>query len=87
MHSVVALDNEWDDSPGSEYIAPNVSNNLHDNGWEPECFAVVIETELEARLWQDNPHVAEALRYCSGPALRVLLEQQGVWEATAVLPG
>lgn len=86
-YAVVALDNEWDGSPGTEHIAANISDNLYSKGWERERFAVVvIAPELETWLWQDNPHVADALRYRLEPSLRVLLEQQGLWEAAMLKP-
>jgi hypothetical protein len=86
-YAVVALDNAWDGSPGSERIVAHISNNLQINGWGRERFAVaVIEPELETWLWQDNPHVAEVFRYRSQPSLRVLLTQQGLWDALMVKP-
>ena len=84
---MVVLDSAWDGSPGAVHIAAHIHDNLHRNGWARErCAVVVIEPELEAWLWQDNPHVAEVLRYRSEPGLRALLTQQGFWETTMPKP-
>jgi hypothetical protein len=75
---LVALDCEWDGSPGKQAIVDDVSGRLVSSGWQASAVKVIaIDPELENWLWQDNPLVAEALRYRSEPSLRTLLAQQG----------
>lgn len=77
---LVALDCEWDGSPGKQAIIDDISTRLVRSGWHTETVKVIaIEPELENWLWQDNPLVAQALRYRSEPRLRTLLAQQGLW--------
>jgi hypothetical protein len=86
--ALVALDCAWEGSPGKQAIVDHVTGRLVSNGWEAEAVKVIaIEPELENWLWQDNPLVAEALRYRGGTNLRTLLAQQGLWpEADAKPP-
>jgi hypothetical protein len=77
---LVALDCEWEGSPGRQAIVDGITGRLVGNGWDANAVRVIaIEPELENWLWQDNPLVAEALRYYSEPRLRTLLAQQGFW--------
>lgn len=86
--ALVALDCEWDGSPGKQAIIDDVTRRLIGSGWTTETVKVIaIEPELENWLWQDNPLVAEALRYRSEPKLRELLAQKGLWpDGTAKPP-
>lgn len=77
---LVALDCEWEGSPGKQSIIDDITARLVRSGWQTEAVKVIaIEPELENWLWQDNPLVAQALRYRSEPRLRTLLAQQGLW--------
>lgn len=85
--ALIALDCEWEGSPGKDTIVQNITANLVANGWSKDKVKVIaIEPELENWLWQDNPHVAKALRYRSAPSLRKLLEQNGLWPAGQAKP-
>jgi hypothetical protein len=78
--AVVALDCEWEGSPGKDKIVQHVTVNLIGTGWPEHAVKVIaIDPELENWLWQDNPHVADALRYKGQPPLRQWLAQVGVW--------
>lgn len=78
--AVVALDCEWEGSPGKDQIVQHVTDNLIGTGWPGHAVKVIaIDPELENWLWQDNPHVADALRYKGQPPLRQWLAQVGVW--------
>ncbi|MEW9531730.1 hypothetical protein [Microbispora sp. NPDC049125] len=58
--AVVMLDAAWEGSPGSIAIQDRVADSVS-RAWD-EFAVVVIEPELEAWVWQDNPHVAKALK-------------------------
>lgn len=80
--ALIALDCEWEGSPGKDAIVQHITANLVTNGWHEDSVKVIaIEPELENWLWQDNPHVAKVLRYQAEPSLRQLLEQKGFWPA------
>lgn len=84
---LVALDCEWDGSPGKQAIVDDVSGRLVSSGWQASAVKVIaIDPELENWLWQDNPLVADALRYRGEPSLRTLLAQQGFWLADEAKP-
>jgi len=85
--ALVALDCEWEGSPGKDAIVRHITENLVSNGWSEENVKVIaIEPELDNWLWQDNPHVAKALRYRGAPPLRQLLDQTGLWPAAQAKP-
>lgn len=87
QRALVVLDTEWDGSPGKAVIEEHITANLVASGWEAAAVKVIaIEPELENWLWQDNPHVAQALRYNQPPSLRQLLERNGWWPQGAVKP-
>jgi len=87
QYLVVMLDSTWGGSPGADAIRGNITGDLHRSGWRKDRFAViVIEPELEAWMWQESPHVDDALAFNAKvfgtPTLRTWLENQGLW-----LPG
>lgn len=85
--ALVALDCEWEGSPGREAIIQSITANLVSAGWNPECVKVIaIEPELENWLWQDNPHVAKVLRYRGEPSLRQHLAEKGLWPVGQAKP-
>ncbi len=87
-HAVVIVDADWDGSPGEEVISQRLSEHLTHAGWANDrgC-AVVIAPELENWVWQDSPHVCQALSF-EGPfsALRARLEKQGFWQPNEAKP-
>jgi hypothetical protein len=83
-HLVVMVDNDFDSSPGKVAIRDKISDDLIQSGWQEDAFAViVIDPELEVWLWQESPHVDEALAFDPGrfdaPSLRAWLEDQKLW--------
>ena len=51
--AVVVLDNAWDGSPGVETIQNTIQANMIGSGWHRVRFeVVVIDSELEAWIWQ-----------------------------------
>jgi len=75
QRAVVMLDAAWGGSPGAQAIRENIEKSL-DGVWE-QYAVVVIDSELEAWVWQDNPNVAEALK-CSTD-FRQILADSGHW--------
>lgn len=59
-HAVVMLDADWNGSPGAEKIREHITEALKP-AWD-EFVVIVLEPEIEAWLWQDNPNVAKALK-------------------------
>ncbi|MDD5168308.1 MAG: hypothetical protein PHN75_05785, partial [Syntrophales bacterium] len=85
--ALVVLDCEWEGTPGKDAIVRHITENLVANGWREDYIKVIaIDPELENWLWQDNPHIAEVLRYRSEPSLRQLLEEKGLWLAGQAKP-
>jgi hypothetical protein len=54
-------------------------------GWQTNRF-VVIDPEIEAWMWQDNPHVARAFGFSIRPSLRYWLCKQALWPADSPKP-
>lgn len=86
-HLVVMLDSAWGGSPGAAAIRTDIIEDLERSGWPSDAVAViVIDPELEAWMWQESPHVDDALAFDSKdfgtPTLRDWLQGQGLW-----LPG
>jgi hypothetical protein len=73
--AVVMLDAEWEGSPGAEAIRARIKAMLT-GAWE-QFAVVVIEPELEAWIWQDNPHVGVAFKCRSD--VREVLRHSGYW--------
>lgn len=82
--AVVILDAEWDGSPGAEQIQKKIGADLAPT-W-PDHLVVVLDPEIEAWIWQDNPHVAGALGASDYGELRAMIEKQGFWEADELKP-
>lgn len=79
---VVVADAKWEGSPGAAEIERKLETHVRDAGWSDNSgCAVVIDPELENWVWQDNPHVFEALG-CSGgrtEEVKALLDRKGWW--------
>jgi len=85
--ALVVLDAEWEGSPGRTVIERHITINLIATGWAANAVKVIaIDPELENWLWQDNPNVAQALRYEGQMALRRWLEQHQWWPTDAAKP-
>jgi len=86
-YAVIVLDNAWEGSPGVEKIRANISANMELVGWQTNRFVViVIDPEIEAWMWQDNPHVARAFGFSLRPSLRDWLCKQALWPADSPKP-
>ena len=85
--AVVALDCNWSGSPGADAIVEGISRRMNGVGWKTGRFRVIaIDPEIEAWMWQDNVHVASALRYRGRTALRQHLNNHGWWPEGAGKP-
>lgn len=86
--ALVVLDTEWDGSPGKAAIERHITAKLVASGWAADAVKVIaIEPELENWLWQDNnPNVAQVLKYEGQPNLRQWLEQNHWWPQGAAKP-
>lgn len=85
--AVVAVDCAWDGSPGAEAIIAGISAKMTAAGWHQDRFVVIaIDPEVEAWMWQDNVHVASALRYRGKMGLRQHLRDNGWWPDGAGKP-
>lgn len=80
--AVVMLDNAWEGSPGVDKIRERIARGLRES-WE-QFAVVVVDPELEAWVWQENPHVATALG-CP-PNFRDILLRSGHWPADKPKP-
>ncbi|HEX6075049.1 MAG TPA: hypothetical protein VFZ32_07270 [Micromonosporaceae bacterium] len=73
--AVILLDNAWEGSPGPAKIHDDLTRRLRDT-WD-QFAVIVLDPELEAWVWQDNPQVATAL---GCPAdFRETLARSGHW--------
>jgi hypothetical protein len=87
QRALVVLDAEWEGSPGRAAIEQHITNNLTASGWPADAVKVIaIEPELENWLWQDNPNVAQVLKYEGNPGLRQWLQQNDLWPADVAKP-
>jgi hypothetical protein len=70
-YAVIILDNAWDGSPGPAEIEADISRKMVGSRWKENRFEViVIDPELEAWIWQDNPLVEQAIGHVRPPSLR-----------------
>lgn len=60
-----------------EQIESEVESLLEKNGWMDRTAAIVIQPEVEAWLWQDNPHVERALGWENFLSLYQWARQEG----------
>ena len=80
-HALVVFDRAWEGapSPDAAVLQREVESRLRPS-WGDQCACIVIDPELEAWVWSDSPHVAEALGWQGRqPALREWLAEQGLW--------
>jgi hypothetical protein len=88
QHAVIVADAAWEGSPGKEAMEQRLQEHLEDAGWiNGAGCAVVIDPELEMWVWQDSPHVCDALGYNGTYGeLRMALIQKELWHPTEVKP-
>ena len=65
QHAFIILDAAWDGAPPAEQIVSDIEGLVQARAsWERSRFEVIlIQPELEAWIWQRNPHVAEAFEF------------------------
>jgi len=86
-HAVVAMDAEWNGSPGPEKIRERLHSHLTDAGWPPPAgLALVLEPEVDIWLWSDSPHTASALGWDSREQLQSALIEQRWLKAGEIKP-
>lgn len=79
-HAVVALDADWDGSPGGEAISEHLTARIKATGWEADRFVViVIDPELENWIWQQNDHVARGLGFSDSDELLADPDLRAAW--------
>jgi hypothetical protein len=76
------VDVAWNGSFGAKTIRDRITKRLEES-WE-QFIVIVIEPELEAWVWQDNPNVARALK-CPID-FRAILAASGHWPVGSPKP-
>lgn len=82
-YAVIALDNQWDGSPGVEKIERTITHNMHLSGWESDRFVViVIDPELESWILQDSPALIQLFKLDIGgdTSPKSWLVKQNAWK-------
>ena len=82
--AMVVLDQQFGGELPAAEVRQDILARLHQNGWNDRCEVVVINPELEVWLWQNSPHVEQAVGF-SG-SLRQHLQDNGKWPAGAPKP-
>jgi len=86
-HAVVALDAEWDGSPGQGAITEHLIAQIAATGWAADRFnVIVIDPELENWIWQQNDHVARGLGFSNNSELMTDPDLQAAWPQGQVKP-
>ncbi len=86
-HALMLLDAEWSGSPGAARIESDVREKLCHSGWrEGEADVIAIDPELEAWIWIDSIHTAQALGHSSYEAVRQWLHEKKMWPTESVKP-
>ncbi len=95
QRALVVLDQQFGRERPAREVKDQIVERLRRNGWqdrktrdgqrESRCAVVVIDPELEVWLWQDNPEVAQAVRF-RGASLRDSLRKTGEWPEAAAKP-
>lgn len=80
--AVIVVDEHFDPSPGAEQIRADITANMLNAGWAEDRFkVVVIQPMLEAWLWMESDHVAEAFGLKDYKTLRSRLTKENLWDA------
>ncbi len=82
---MVVLDQQFGGELPAAEVRDDIVTRLEKNGWKDRCDVIVIDPELEVWLWQDSPHVEQALAFAGG-SLRRHLEGTGAWPDDAPKP-
>ena len=82
--AMVVLDQKFGGQLPAADVRQDILARLNQNGWHDRCEVVVVDPELEVWLWQNSPHVKQALMF-SG-SLRQHLQDNGQWPAGAPKP-
>lgn len=81
-HAVIMLDRDWEGSPGCDRIREKITAAMKD-AWD-EFAVIVIDPELEAWVWQESPHVADAFRCPTN--FREILAKSNHWPEDQLKP-
>ncbi|GMU64621.1 MAG: hypothetical protein AMXMBFR36_08950 [Acidobacteriota bacterium] len=84
-YAMVILDSQFGSERPADEIRVEVGARLDQNGWRGRSNVVVIDPELESWLWQDSPHVEDALGVPQR-SLRQQLLRSGQWPEGATKP-
>jgi Domain of unknown function (DUF4276) len=82
-YAVIALDKQWDGSPGVEKIEQTIAHNMQISGWETDRFVViVIDPELESWILQDSSMLIQLFKLDVGgdTSPKSWLVKQNAWE-------
>jgi hypothetical protein len=86
-HVAIVMDAAWDGSPGADAIRRELERHIVQAGWaQDDGAAVVIDPEVESWVWQDNPHVQEALGWGRERPLRPWLAEERLWPLESPKP-
>ncbi|MCL6546479.1 MAG: hypothetical protein K6T61_14750 [Bryobacteraceae bacterium] len=78
QHGLLLLDAAWEGAPPD--IQAQINRALADASLDGWARAIVIAPELEVWVWNDSPHVVDALGWAGrGSVLRDWLRQRGLW--------
>jgi hypothetical protein len=83
-YAVIALDNQWDGSPGVEKIEQTIAHNMQLSGWDADRFVVIaIDPEVEAWVLQDSPVLIQLFKLNIGDECspKSWLVKQNAWNA------
>ncbi len=84
-YAIVVLDQQFGGELPAATVRKDIRTRLSQNGWKDRCEVVVIDPELEVWLWQDSPHVEQAVKFTGG-SLRQHLKGTGAWPEKAPKP-
>lgn len=76
---VIAVDADWQGSPGADKIRQQIESECVLAGWTPDAVCIlVLDPEIENWVWQDNPNVETEVGH-KGTSLRKQLAEEGAW--------
>lgn len=88
-HALVVFDRDGSGRDAMERhdLEIDLEGRLAQAGWGDRATVVVIQPELEARVWGDSPHIDDVLGWKGrSPGLRAWLTKAGFIKADAIKP-
>lgn len=83
---VFVLDNDWEGTPGVDGIRSRIMQDCSTEGWDIDRVCVIVlDPEVEVWIWQESPHVREALGFAPGESLRAAVSS-AAWPDDAAKP-